>query len=168
MEDGFEQPEGIYTTKGTLYGKEGYILLDKDGHLVSKDGKHINEEGFYVRRGVKYGRKIPTHRKKTQFVVYGGGPPVGYPIDAKGHVINARGEHSDAYGVAFYDDSKPITGVAAKRIMSRKRNYKKRRPDVNPFVENRVGTVTTPPGVFPVFLVVGGIIIIIILVGKRK
>ena len=50
MEDGFEKPEGIYTTKGTLYGKEGYILLDKDGHLVSKDGKHINEEGFYVKR----------------------------------------------------------------------------------------------------------------------
>ena len=60
VEEGYEKPGGIHRTRGTLYEKKGYILLDEDNHLVSKDGKHINEEGFYVGRGVKYGRKNPT------------------------------------------------------------------------------------------------------------
>ena len=64
IREGFDKPKGIHRTSGTLYGKKGYILLDEDDHLVSKDGKHINEEGFYVDRGVKYGRKIPTHKKR--------------------------------------------------------------------------------------------------------
>ena len=136
VKEGFEKPKGFKKTIGTLYGKKGYIMLDEDGHLVSKDGKHINEEGFYVRRGIKYGRTIPTHKKYQRFVVYGGGGPraVGYDIDSKGHVINERGEHSDPWGVALYDDNKPIAPVAAKRAMWMKRNYKQREPDVDPFV----------------------------------